>query len=560
VKKIFIALILLNSFYVQAQDMCELRDKNTKLKINLGKTIPEFFFKYIMPQDLNDKRNQATVIVSGKGNVILDLDSGEIKKIPGPFDAVPSIDGKIITVPGNPENDNAFTLYSREDLTKPLYEDRGRGALVGVYQSVGITQSSDNKKVYRVITDSLTQAGRWGMPAEESNVQNLEYKDYEVEGQGKNMKVKPVADAGSLCSNLQALLKLPMLSKNGQKLAAYNSKTGTTNIFSIGKDDNGKSICNLDRDLGFASTKVEFNEDSSKITFAADSLATKDRQVTWYAQPMGSAMNMNVYVLDLKTNKLNRISNSQNANAYYPSFSRDGTVTYLNQEYTENGKTSYSLIQASLNNDQPMDFKNKDFYNAESCNYSTDELSVIALGKLWFKVCAKYSGIPTVFGSRALAVSLEPKSCATLVKKYWAEKKGSFENYELGSTDAVAAGVPLSKNKIWNTLAETNFDRMRNLTEEDLLNQCPQQAVKSVKKVVKEAIDKDPYIKGKILITKCSGCHSNGSGRSFVVGDEESMIKFKERAFNYVNSGYMPMGNPLTPQEKTEVMQAILEL
>ncbi|MBY0414556.1 MAG: hypothetical protein K2Q18_10335, partial [Bdellovibrionales bacterium] len=157
----FIMLFSVTSF---AQDFCKLEEKNAQIKIEMKEDIPEYFFKAIMPKDLFDTRNEATVILAKKGNVLLNLKTGEIKKIPGPFDAVPSVDGNIITVPGNPESGNRFSIYSREDLKVPIFQDSGQGALVGVYQSVGILGQSNFKNidrtVYRVITDTITTAPR----------------------------------------------------------------------------------------------------------------------------------------------------------------------------------------------------------------------------------------------------------------------------------------------------------------------------------------------------------------------------------------------------------------
>lgn len=560
-KFILSLLVTTTTFSANAQEECQITEKNTNIKITLGKNTPEYFFKSIMPKNDKDKRNQATVILANKGNVLLDLTTGEVKKIPGPFDAVPSMDGNIITVPGNPENDNAFTIYSRDDLSKPLYEDKGEGALVGVYQSLGTLESKGNKKTYRVITDVLTPPSyeRPGSP----NTSRLMYKEYDVEGTGDNMQAGSLGVAKPLCFNLNASLKLPMLSKDGNQLAAYSSTTGTTQIFKISKDSQGNSICKMERDLGFASTKVEFNKDSTKITFAADSLATTNRKVNWYAQPLLGAMNMNVYVLDLKTNKLNKISNNAQGNSYYPSFSRDDTVTYLNQESDRDGESEYSLVQARVDSKQSVDAKSLDFYSPEVCAYSKEELATIVLGKLWFKTCSKLMGTPTVLGSRAQALSMDPKKCEALVKKNWENTKENFSDSYLKAKDKALDENDYGSSQVQglNSITEENFIRMRNLTEGDLIQYCPKAAVAAVKAVIKSLTQKQEIKNAaNILIAKCSGCHSNGTGRSFVVGDVASMKKNKMNAINYVAQGYMPMGAPLSREEKIQVMNYINDL
>lgn len=560
-KKLILSLLVATTtLSANAQEECQITEKNANIKITLGKNTPEYFFKSIMPKNDKDKRNQATVILANKGNVLLDLTTGEVKKIPGPFDAVPSMDGNIITVPGNPENDNAFTIYSRDDMSKPLYEDKGQGALVGVYQSVGTLESKENKKTYRVITDVLTPPS-YERPGS-SNSSKLMYKDYDVEGTGSNMRAGSSEVAKPLCFNLNASLKLPMLSKDGKQLAAYSSTTGTTQIYKIAQDSEGNSTCKLERDLGFASTKVEFNKDSTKITFAADSMATTNRKVNWYAQPILGQMNMNVYVLDLKTNKLNKISNNEKGNSYYPSFSRDDTVTYLNQE-NKGGEEEYSLVQARIDNKQSVDAKSVDFYSPEVCSYSKEELATIALGKLWFKTCSKMMGTPTVLGSRAQALSMDPKKCEALVKKNWENTKANLSDSYLKAKDKALDENYYASSQVQglNSITEENFVRMRNLTEDDLLQYCPKAAVAAVKAVIKP-IDQKQEIKNaaNILIAKCSGCHSNGTGRSFVVGDVASMKKNKMNAINYVAQGYMPMGAPLSREEKLQVMNYINDL
>ena len=631
--KILLFFLILGNAY-SAGDLCELGDNTLQIKVDLGSEVPEYFFKAIMPQNAADKRNEATLILSGKGNVILDLKTGKMRKIDGPYDAVPSFDATIITVPANEENKDKFTIYDRNNMAEPLLEDGGAGSLQGVYQSVGIVGAKKNEKKYLVITDNLTPTNPRStvafpggtslgsaFPATEfliptgnelitdtslvpgstnillnsnstgfnirnprgsglgmsvptnsnmlmingtSNVinealappagaaaTNLMYKEYSVKTDGKNISAQAaMPESKQLCSNLKTQLKLPMISKDGKKLAAFSIEGGTTHIYKVSKNSNGDSTCNLERDLGFATTKVEFNKDGDKITFASDNLNVDKRNVTWKIQPEIGETNMNIFVLDLKSNNLTRVSNNKFANSYYPSFSRDDTVTYLSQEYDPNTKkTAYSLIQAKYKKALPTQIEESE-KSLNPCVQSRKELAVLGLGKLWSKICnaSLISPLPSA-AAKLTALSLKGDDCKKMVTNYWENNKS---NLSMNLTSG-------KKNEEDEKLTPV-FEKLRTLSLKDLLAVCPKGNSIPSKVSVKKVNGDVPLAKVNPVISRCAACHNSANGRLFQTNNPETYEKFRSTAVEYVNSNYMPMGAVLSDVEKKELVDAILKL
>ena len=531
--------------------LCHLSYQDDVKEIKLGSVKPEYFFKTIMPTSPTDKRNDVSIIISGVGNALLDMNTGKMINIPGAFDAVPSIDGEIITLPSHNKTNNRFTIYQRDNLTQPIFQedDSDPGKLIGVYQSVGLVDQDTSGKVYRVITDVLTPSNTNG-DTSHLRGKNLLFRDYRVEA---NKKVTPVEVSQPLCHNLEVSLKLPMISKNGKKLAAYNSQTGTTVIYKVLRNDQNESVCEVETDLGFASTKVEFNEDSSLITFASDSLATHNGSIRWHAQPNTKSMNMNVYVMDLKNKKTKRISNINSGNAYYPSFSRDNTVTFL-QQIPVGKEADYSVIQAKYSLEDADPFVPLSNYRAD-CLIGSRDLPIFALGKLWFKMCSQINSIPTPLAAKQLATKIDPNKCKTIVENYWDQIKSDLSIETLFAKDVGEKDDPQ------NILSqEAIFQSMRELKVEDLLSICPKKVVAPAKVELLDARMVDLKKDSDVISARCAACHVAGAGRKFIVGDKKAMKQFKSLAIKHVQNGFMPMGVTLSPNEKKEVLEKLSKL
>ena len=532
-------------------ELCKLSHQARVKEVKLKGVKPEYFFKTIMPTSPSDKRNEISIIISGVGNAILDMTTGNISNIPGAFDAVPSIDGEIITLPAHGKTSDRFTIYQRDDLTQPIYQERDDdpGKLTGVYQSVGLVNTDSSGKSYRVITDVLTSSNSNGDTSELTG-KNLLFRDYKIT---ENKKVVPIQGTQSLCSNVEESLKLPMLSKNGKKLAAYNDNSGTTVIYKILKNENNESVCEKEMDLGFSSTKVEFSEDSNLITFASDSFGVNHREIRWHARPNAKNMNMNVYVMDLRNKKTKKISAINSGNAYYPSFSRDQTVTYL-QQMISGEETTYSVVQSSYSLDDAEEFTPY-FFDQVKCNNQSFDLPAYALGKLWFKVCNQVNKAPTELAAKQTAITLDPSKCKMLVENYWEQFQSDTSNEKIISRDV--GKMTQQKKKLFQ---EDIFQLMRALKVEDLLSVCPKNEVEpaSVERVDLRA--ENLKTDSDILSARCSACHVAGTGRLFIVGDDASMKKYKSLAIQHVQKGYMPLGVTLTIGEQNELLQALLTL
>ncbi len=532
-------------------EWCQLSDSGDMREIELGSKIPEYFFKTLMPTSPDDKRNEVSIIIGETGNALLDLNTGIIKNIPGAFDAVPSIDGEIITLPSHKKTDNRFTIYHRNNLETPIFQERDDdpGRLIGVYQSVGLLKKGEGNKVYRVITDVLTPSNTNG-DTSTLRGKNLLFRDYKIEA---NKDVTPLEAAKPLCANIDETLKLPMISKDGKKLSAYNNRTGTTMIYQIFETNNQESHCKLEVDLGFASTKVEFSEDSKMITFASDSFATVHNAIRWHAQPKPIEMNMNVFAMDLQSRRVKKISNVNAGNAYYPSFSRDNTITYLKQNKTDKGE-EYSVVQTKFSFEDEQTLNDRPYVDG-GCLTSKDSVALMALGKLWFEMCSKVNLKPTRLAAQQTALQLDPKNCRSLVEKYWEEVRDNQTIERVIAKDQGTNEVDMSQQNQLST--EELFESMRLLKAEDLMSFCPTAPKKEVK-VEKLKVQASNLVKDTdVLSARCSACHVEGAGRKFVIGNNKSMKQNKDLAIKHVKSGYMPLGIKLNEDEKIEIIKQL---
>lgn len=540
---------------------CKLNIAPLEKEVDLAGQVPQFFFKPIPRTGPNDKRDDVSLILSG-GNYSMDMKNGKLGRIPGPYDGVPTPDGEFIV---SPAQGGHITFYDRNDIEKKspndfTYDDQSsdKETLNGVYHSMGVLDQKKNadgsKSVtYRAITDTITTSG------DDEKNNTLQFKEYtfKISPDGTKELTGTNGAPQFLCSNYpNHMMKTPIISKDGKMLSVYNAETGTSVIYDIQKDSNGKSVCKTKKDLGFAASKMEFSPDGKRVVFAMNSLGTTPSKVDWYNSPDTATHNMNVYTYDFNSDNLNKISSQPNGNAYYPSFSNDGEdVVWLSQELgNKNGSdnTKYSIKRMALKDSPSMKFV--DLSQMRSCQLTDNStMALLAIGKLWEDVCSDLNTNMNVSSLASLPLSLSNESCSNMVNKYWNTNKAKFADKESLNlkldTGRLDGSAPLSaidqvfyKNKI---LA---------LKEADLLKTCEGLKDPSTQNNNVSLQATGNVEKGTNPIQDCIQCHNQGA--NYIPFDKpEKLGPWKKKMLLHVMTGNMPRNMPLSVEDRAELIE-----
>lgn len=541
-----ISLLVLFTESASAQDICTPKNNISEERVILPHD-PEFFFKPIPLQGEDDPRREVSVIMDGS-NWTIDMKNPEnVVQIPGPYDGVPSPDGRFLVMPGD---NGGLEFFDRNHLNrsnpKKILDDENNGSamLAGVYHSIGMLEKRGGDASYRVITDQLTSRGRRQMG-------NLYYKDYNthtVDGaisfEGNSHPSRP------LCSNMMnRYFKLPMLSKDGRQLAAYDVESGTTKIFSISQL-NGVSVCHQTRDLGFAAGKVEFSPDGKKITFAMDSHPTDPEAVEWYATPPATK-NLNVYVADLENDTMSRVSLNSKGNSYYPSFWYDGSVIYLNQENREDGGTDYSLVRTRFANAPTIPLPRLETLNCSAP--SKDFLALTALGSLWSDLCLNLTKPVTMTGLAMQPLALDNSRCRQMVSENWErftsgrEGRTILERLQSDDRSVDAQG-----------LKERMYRGYMSLSQNDLLNACPDVKSNEGHNTVSAGRVRTQVDPNDNPMTLCQQCHTAAAGsRAFDFSNPASLAPHKAKMLTHVMTGFMPRNTPISQERRDRILEWI---
>jgi hypothetical protein len=539
---LLVTMLMLLSGKAAAQGVpavCAVEKDLASQRVELDFT-PDYFFKPLPRQNPQDDRQQVSVI-SENGNVLLDMNTGDYRSIPGPFDGVPTPDGHVVITPG-------LDFFDRDTIkadSTPLFADGNQAnqenVLDGVYHSAGVIPGqAAPKRTYRVITDTLTTGNE--------QMNTLMYKDFEttMESTGPSFKKNDHAPK-PLCPNLgDAPYKLPMLSKDGQQLAAFDVESGTTKIFKIVKTANGNR-CDMTRDLGFATGKVEFSPDGKKITFAADTNSTDPDAVTWYSQPSASSQNFQVYVVDLAQNTVQRISNQTSGNSYYPSFWHDGSVAYMEQ--TPGGV--YSIVRTNIASAQAVELATGDEINR--CNtLGSDFVSAVGLGSLWTDICqGPQARTKSLQGLAFTPLSLDGAKCREMVQQRWPAYKQALSSGQK-SLPSVAPDLQSAASDILTCYHQ----RLIGLSLNDIMAACPSDGERSSSAAVIGANQVGPTAVIANPLVMCLQCHSSGDNE-FKFNDPSSLSSQKERIYSAVASEHMPLGVTLSVDARKAMLEYI---
>ncbi len=249
-------------------------------------------------------------------NVPFNLDTREIKKIPGRTDAIPVVNSGYIGL-----SYSLMELYSLNELLTSADATKvakrwSDPTVADAYQSFGYLGRSGGKNYYRVLT------GRH---------HGLKIKDFWIDGQGGFGAVGSAPLA--LCADRP--ISLPMLSKNGLEFAAADGgsknsngvslPTGTTKIYGF----NVKTgECSVKQDLGFFTEKVDFNYNNDEIAFTVPGMSYIDESggAHFDKNRLDNMWEKDAYVYRRSTDELITLTDNAGRRKMmsYPAFMGDG--------------------------------------------------------------------------------------------------------------------------------------------------------------------------------------------------------------------------------------------
>jgi|GEM_PF-6096102 len=457
---------------------------------------PNFFFRYLTG-------NQTAYFSSSdKQNHWMNLETKEILKIPGVHDPVPLWGEDVITVP-RPANALAgggveMEFYRVSDiknsghLIKPFYSDP---SLKGVYQSIGqIGTITSEGYVNRVLTDD----------------KGITYRDYRVStSNGEVTAITPASPLRNICKNFK--IKTPMLSKNGQGLAGFDTKTGTTKIWRISETS---TDCQEVADLGFATGKVDFSFSNRYLTFHMNSslgiysgtpgFLGRSR----YTRRPTESRNTNVFVYDRETKLMNQLTFNSNTNSYFPVWDKKDQVVYIS--YSGQGQMEFVISSFGLDGASSEYSMNAfcDRKEHEKCIGTEGYQKALVrsmIGNAWLKICTSVDSINPHM-AMLTSKNIDSVKCKMVVEDLWWGKSRKQLNklvansyYKFSKSNNVPLITRLKNKKLMK-------QEMDKLSAQELLNVC------DMNKKINTTTDIAVPAKSKglkILETQCMSCHGD---------------------------------------------------
>lgn len=372
--------------------------------------VPRWFFKPLPDRPY-------VVYLGDRGNHLLDMETGRITPIPGVSDAVPTPDGRFVSLPGI----SLFPLDELLNTNRQAKPTRLTADLRGDYQSPGLLHEDESSVTYRFIAD------REGTVARDIRV---------VFNTQHGPKLEVLGPKHKLCSG--RLLQLPMLSKDGREFSAYDVQASATKIFRIG-DDFG---CTEASNLGLPTGKLSFSFDKRYVAFH---LGHVEKRSARMADVPDDRMVHSVFVLDRKLQRIGRLTHNTASNAYYPAFRRDGTLVYLFKPFEESGGR-FSFVHADpsrITNWVPLRWV------ATVCSEAKDKdcATTLALGSLWAHACGIEAERLTPRAAALYTLSLDNENCTRLVNATWPRYRASVAE-TLGTTPGGPELTMLASNEL----------------------------------------------------------------------------------------------------------------
>lgn len=256
-------------------------------------------------------------------NLLIDFRSGRRFEIPGRFDPMFAHDDQTMVIPVIRSGKYNCGFYDLGDVlasgreAKPLFVD---DHLTCVYQSIGLLSYSQERSQYRLVSEGVGLAMR-------DFTQDRRTKEVRVAGPGKK-----------LCEGFN--LKLPMVSKNGQELGAFDVDLNSSVILSIA--ENGQ--CTLKEKLNVWGGKMAFSADGRYV--AVHVFQRQDRRlVTEFIEVPEEDHVADIHVYDRRTKKLRAITHNRSGNSLYPEFTSQGTVIFVHHPAEKSEKVQFVEVK-----------------------------------------------------------------------------------------------------------------------------------------------------------------------------------------------------------------------
>lgn len=514
---------------VAAQDeMCKLVQPKPEILSWIPET-PSYFAK------VHPEGHVAYYIGMGNQALLLEEPNEEKRKwkIPGSIDPVPCPDGRILTVPGL-EVYAIADVMSKGETAESLLSDPEH---YGVYQSCALLKVDDDQTTYRIVTDDSGKVA---------------YRDYRaIFKADKPPKVEALGSLDYLCPEQD--IKTIIISKTAKYVGGYTPSTGTTQIFDVSE----KGVCRSVLDFGYPTGKLEFNYDDTKVTFHVDYFQS---QAGGYFSGVSSDVTKDVFVVDLVSHddrlsaqNMRRLSAStaKGSGSYYPSFTRDGRVAFINDDHNF---YSFQLVKperAEAFNfylPPPDGLGNEELPPGVPKTWKRDLHAAAAIGALWAEACSPYADELSAVEAAATAISISPQSCRRFVNKSWSQK----------------AAKKMSSHPRFSRDLRFDPALIGKLTDEDLLQVCPEKLPEDGEETRIFGDKMADVIDGpKAIHHYCVGCHvgnSSPGGLDFENLTPEQIHMALERIARPKGSpGAMPPGGFDTGSDGVSHQEVVVE-
>lgn len=251
--------------------------------------------------------------------VLQHLETDEKLLGPGFIDFVPTPDGALFVTPSH---DDGLEFYvashvfrearaGRGEALPPIFRDR---EMDDQYPSVGVLAHEEGvSTTYRILVS-------W--------FEGLAMREYRVDwGSAGSATVTPLGPRTEPCAGMG--LSIPILSKDGQEIAARDESTGTTKIFRYHDDGS----CTESFDLGIQTSKVGFTDDGRLVAFSSPDEGQR-----------GSAARARTYVHNRDSGVTAEIPFSESRGLMIPEFVGPDSLLFMATEGPGRGTQEFRLV------------------------------------------------------------------------------------------------------------------------------------------------------------------------------------------------------------------------
>lgn len=466
-------------------------------------------------------KNYSTVIAS-KHTYVVNLETGHLIQVEGTYDPVPTPDEVFLTtIYAGQDDTNGPRYFQASDIfnhPNSQFEHwiASDYTMSYAYQSLGVLEGAKTGPyTYRFLVDN-----------DEGTVYFRD--DYFAKPQGGGsglanylINSKPWVQA---CTNIRSTLKLPMISKDGRRVAFYNTGSHVTQVYDV----NDKGLCSNAQNLPFVTGKADFSFDSNSVAFHMGRIIEPAK---WF-ETADPSRRLDVFVWNLKDKTLTRLTDMEQGNAYFPTFKKNGEVGFLTQ--TPSGKSHKYMYVIS---DPSKGITLEQFPDlSDKCNCRLDGFTELAaIGVLKDTMC-KIGSTNSLEAEAALPLTLTREQCSFLLNNYWEPNKTKI----LQKIPKYAATSSIRKNTV--------ATRLKTMTVEELSRACPASEGATVIErptVGTEVITSttDPVERLEISCSKCHSGEAPKAGFALNLKNPLSMpLEARQKMVSQIMAGNMPPG------------------